>query len=66
MTDWKTIGIGALVNAVFTMVLTLIFFPLFFLGPVIGGFLATYLAEENLGYRGGNTSEGQLTVLYLE
>ena len=43
MTDWKAVGIGALVNAVLTMVFTLVLFPLFFLGPVIGGFMATYL-----------------------
>ena len=46
MTDWKAVGIGALVNAVLTMVFTLVLFPLFFLGPVIGGFMATYLSRE--------------------
>ncbi len=57
MTDWKAIGIGAFVNAVLTIVFTLVLFPLFFLGPVIGGFLATYLSRENLGFI-GNPTEG--------
>jgi hypothetical protein len=43
--DLKTIGIGALVNAALTCVLSLIFFPLFFIGPIFGGFLASYLSE---------------------
>ena len=55
MTDWKAIGIGALVNAVLTMVFALILFPLFFLGPVIGGFMATYLSRENIGFIGNPT-----------
>lgn len=46
MTDWKAIAIGSLVNAVLTMVFTLVLFPLFFLGPVIGGFMATYLSRD--------------------
>ena len=58
MTDWKAIGIGAIINAVLTMVLTLIMFPLFFLGPVIGGFITTYLANDNLSYYGGNPTDG--------
>jgi hypothetical protein len=40
--DWKIIGISALINAAITSVLSLIFFPLAFLGPIIGGFLASY------------------------
>jgi hypothetical protein len=58
MTDWKAIGIGALINAVLTIVLTIVLFPLFFLGPVIGGFLATYMAQDNYGYYSGNPTEG--------
>lgn len=58
MIDWKTIGIGALINAVLTMVLALIMFPLFFLGPVIGGFITTYLANDNLSYYGGKATDG--------
>jgi hypothetical protein len=40
--DWKIIGISALINATVTSVLSFIFFPLAFLGPIIGGFLASY------------------------
>lgn len=40
--DWKIIGLSALINAVLTIVLSLIFFPLFVLGPLVGGFLASY------------------------
>jgi hypothetical protein len=64
MTDWKSVGIGALVNVVLTMVLALVMFPLFFLGPVIGGLLTTYLAEENLVNRRNPTagaSDGALS-----
>ena len=43
--DWKIIGISALLNAVLTIVLSLIFFPLLFLGPLTGGFLASYLSK---------------------
>lgn len=43
--DWKIIGLGALVNGVLTVVLSLIFFPISFLGPIIGGFIASYLTE---------------------
>ncbi len=43
--DWKIIGISALINAVITSVLSFIFFPLAFLGPIIGGFLSSYPSE---------------------
>jgi hypothetical protein len=43
--DWKIIGPSALINAVLTIVLSLIFFPLSFLGPLTGGFLASYLSK---------------------
>ncbi len=46
MTDWIAIGIGGLVNAVLTVVLALVFFPLFFLGPIIGGFVTVYLMRD--------------------
>lgn len=43
--DWKIIGIGALVNTALTIILSWIFLPLFFLGPLTGGFLASYLGK---------------------
>lgn len=43
--DWKTIGIGAIVNAVLTIILSWIFLPLFFLGPIAGGFITSYLSK---------------------
>jgi hypothetical protein len=45
--DWKIIGLSALINTALTIVLSLIFFPLLFLGPLTGGFLSSYL---NKGY----------------
>ncbi|AXV37791.1 MAG: DUF5518 domain-containing protein [Methanobacteriaceae archaeon] len=46
MTDWKAIGIGAIITAVFTIILVLAFFPLFFLGPLAGGFITIYFIKE--------------------
>lgn len=43
--DWKIIGISALVNAALTVGLSLIYIPLLFLGPFIGGLLASYLTK---------------------
>lgn len=43
--DWKIIGLNALINAALTIILSLIFFPLFFLGPITGGFLASYISQ---------------------
>lgn len=40
--DWKIIGISALINAAITSFLSFVFFPLAFLGPLVGGFLASY------------------------
>ena len=48
MTDWTAIGIGGVVTAGLTVVLALVFFPLFFLGPIIGGFVTVYLIRDEL------------------
>ena len=50
MADFKTIGIGVLINIVLTIILSIIMFPLFFLGPVIGGFISTYIAQDTSRY----------------
>ncbi|MDD1763141.1 MAG: DUF5518 domain-containing protein [Methanobacteriaceae archaeon] len=49
--DWKLIGISGLINAALTVVLSLIFLPLFFLGPLTGGFLASYLSKGYEDYK---------------
>lgn len=43
--EWKIIGLSALINAVLTVILSLIFFPLSLLGPLTGGFLVSYLSR---------------------
>lgn len=43
--DWKIIGISALLSVVLTIILSLIWVPLIFLGPLTGGFLASYLSR---------------------
>jgi len=45
MVDWKAVAVGSLINAVLTIVLTISIFPLFFLGPIIGGLVATYIGR---------------------
>lgn len=45
MADWKIIGLSGLFNAALTITLIVIFFPLFFLGPLTGGFLASYFSQ---------------------
>jgi hypothetical protein len=43
--DLKIIGLGALINIILTTLLSLFYFPLFFLGSLIRGFLSSYLTE---------------------
>ena len=45
MADWKIIGLSGLINAALTIILIVIFFPLSFLGPLTGGFLASYFSR---------------------
>ncbi len=58
MIDWKAVGVGSIINAVLTLVLTISFFPLFFLGPIVGGLLATYIGS---GEKKDAPVEGALT-----
>lgn len=46
MKDWIAIAVGAIVNVALTIVLALVFFPLFFLGPIMGGFVTAYLVRD--------------------
>lgn len=45
MAEWKIIGLGAVINAALTVLLIVIFFPIFFIGPVVGGFLSSYFSH---------------------
>ncbi|WP_231551385.1 DUF5518 domain-containing protein [Methanobacterium sp. SMA-27] len=56
--DWKIIGIGALINAALTIILSWIFLPLFFLGPIAGGFIASYLSKGYEDYDEMDTKDG--------
>lgn len=63
MTDWISIGIGAVINAALTIVLALIFFPLFFLGPIIGGFVTVYLIRDEFESESGIIHGGLAGIL---
>ena len=56
--DWKIIGLGALVNAALTIILSWIFLPLFVLGPLTGGFLASYLGKGFEDYEEMDAKDG--------
>jgi hypothetical protein len=43
--DLKVIGLGALINVALTVLLTYIFLPIVFIGPLFGGFLSSYLSK---------------------
>jgi hypothetical protein len=58
MVDWQAVGVGSLINAVLTIVLTISVFPLFFLGPIVGGLVATYIGR---GEKKDAPVEGALT-----
>ncbi|MGB9936303.1 MAG: DUF5518 domain-containing protein [Methanobacterium sp.] len=56
--DYKIIGIGSLVGAALGMFLSFVFFPLLFLGPLIGGILASYLSKGYEDYDEMNIADG--------
>ena len=56
--NWKIIGPSALINAALTIVLSLLYFPLSFLGPFIGGFLSSYLSKGFEDYEGMEKNDG--------
>lgn len=45
MAEWKIIGLAGLIGAVLTLILIIIFYPIFFVGPIVGGFLASYFSH---------------------
>jgi len=58
--DLKIIGLSALVNAALTIVLSMIFFPLLVLGPLIGGFLASYPSKRFEDYDKMDEKDGMV------
>jgi hypothetical protein len=58
--DWKIVGVSALINAALTIILSLIFFPLLFLGPITGGFLASYFSERYEDYDKMDKKDGAI------
>ncbi|MDI6723481.1 MAG: DUF5518 domain-containing protein [Methanobacterium sp.] len=58
--DLKIIGLSALVNAALTIVLSMIFFPLLVLGPIIGGFLASYPSKRFEDYDKMDEKDGMV------
>jgi hypothetical protein len=61
MTNWTSVGIGAVITAGLTIVLALVFFPLFFIGPIIGGFVTVYLIRDEFWEFESGTVNGALT-----
>jgi hypothetical protein len=45
MADWKIIGLSGLLSAALAVILLIVYFPLFFIGPLIGGFMAVYYSR---------------------
>ncbi len=60
MANWKIIGLSALLNAALSISLIIIFFPLFFIGPLIGGFLASYFSREYEDYDKMDLKDGTI------
>lgn len=58
--DLKIIGLSALVNAALTIFLSMIFFPLLVLGPLIGGFLASYPSKRFEDYDKMDEKDGMV------
>ncbi len=64
MADWKIIGLSGLFNAALTIILIIIFFPLFFLGPLIGGFLASYFSRGYEDYDKMDLKDGTVVGIF--
>ena len=64
MADWKIICLSGLVGAVLSFVLFLVYFPLFILGPFIGGFLASYFSRSYEDYTGMDRRDGAVIGVF--
>lgn len=64
MADWKIICLSGLVGAVLSFVLSLVYFPLFILGPFIGGFLASYFSRSYEDYTGMDRRDGAVIGVF--
>lgn len=58
--DLKIIGLSAIINAALTIVLSMIFFPILVLGPLIGGFLASYPSKRFEDYDKMDEKDGMV------
>ncbi len=56
--NWKIMGPSALINAALTIVLSIVFLPISFLGPIVGGFLASYFTKGYEDYEGMDEKDG--------
>jgi len=56
--NWKLVGIGSLVNVILTIFLTVIYFPLSFIGPITGGFMVSYFSKGYEDYQGVDWKDG--------
>lgn len=43
--NWKLIGIAAALNVIISLFLTVVYLPLTIIGPIIGGFIASYFSS---------------------
>lgn len=64
MADWKIIGLSGIVNAAVTVIIVIIFFPLFFLGPLTGGFLASYFSRGYEDYAKMDLKDGAVVGIF--
>jgi len=64
MANWKIIGLSGLFNAALTIILIIIFFPLFFLGPLTGGFFASYFSRGYEDYDKMDLKDGAVVGIF--
>lgn len=64
MANWKIICISGLLGATLSFVLSLVYFPLFILGPLIGGFLASYFSKNYEDYVGIDIKDGAIIGVF--